>query len=77
MFRYYDGRASRLRYAPAYTWIGVGGAAVALSGVLAFLLGWILSHVPDNYFISPATLTGIICDLFAMGCGLVIIIAIQ
>ena len=73
MFRYYDGRASRLRYAPAYTWIGVGGAAVALSGVLAFLLGWILSHVPDNYFISPATLTGIICDLFAMGCGLVII----
>lgn len=71
MLTYYNSKASRLRYAAPYTLTGVGGAALALLGLLLLLIAWTVSLVPDNYFISAAALHNITCDLCGMGCGLV------
>ena len=65
--RYYNSKASRLRYAAPQTLVGVGGAASAVLGLLLFLTGWVVSLVPANYFIRPATLAGIVRNLFEMG----------
>ena len=69
--RYYNSKASRLRYAAPHTLVGVGGAASAVLGLLLFLTGWVVSLVPANYFIRPATLAGIVRNLFEMGASLV------
>lgn len=71
MNTYYNSKASRLRYAAPYTLTGVGGTALALLGLLLFVFGWGVSLVPANYFVSPAALHDIVCDLCGMGCGLV------
>lgn len=71
MMRYYNGKASRLRFAAPHTLIGVGGAASALLGLLLFVFGWILYQVPVNHFISSATLDRISCELFETGGGLI------
>lgn len=70
MYTYYNSNASRIRYAAPYTLTGVGGAALALLGLLLLLIAWTVSLVPDNYFISAAALHNIICDLCGMGFGL-------
>ena len=71
--RYYNSKASRLRYAAPHTLVGVGGAASAVLGLLLFLTGWVVSLVPANYFIRPATLAGIVRNLFEMGASLVFV----
>lgn len=70
MNTYYNSKASRLRYAAPYALTGVGGAALALLGLLLLLIAWTVSLVPDNYFISAAALHNITCDLCGMGFGL-------
>ena len=71
MCSYYNSKASRLRYAAPYTLTGVGGAALAMLGLLLFLMGWVVSLVPANYFIRPETLGIIAYQLFDLGCGLI------
>lgn len=71
MNTYYNSKASRLRYAAPHTLLGVGGVASVMLGLLLFILGWVVSLVPANYFISPATLGGIAGELFAAGMGFV------
>lgn len=71
MCSYYNSKASRLRYAAPHTLVGVGGAASVLLGLLLFLMGWVVSLVPANYFIRPATLGVISYELFDLGCGLI------
>ena len=41
-------------------------------GLLLFVCGWVASMVPANYFISPATLNSLACNLFETGCGLIV-----
>lgn len=69
--RYYNGKASRLRFAAPHTLVGVGGAASALLGLFLFVAGWVASLVPANYFVDPATLNGISCELFEVGSCLI------
>lgn len=70
---YYSSTASRLRFAAPHTLVGVGGAALALLGLLVSVFGWIVSLVPDNYFISPATLGSIRYNLTMLGASLLVV----
>lgn len=65
--RYYNSKASRLRFAAPHTLVGVGGAASVMLGLLLFVFGWILYQVPVNHFISSATLGRISYELFEVG----------
>ena len=72
MYTYYNSKASRLRFAAPHALVGVGGVASAMLGLLLFVCGWVASMVPANYFISPATLDSISCELFEAGMGFVV-----
>lgn len=71
MLTYYNGRASRLRFAAPHTLLGVGGVASVLLGLLLFVAGWVALQVPTNYFISPAALGGFACSLVEAGSCLI------
>lgn len=73
MNTYYNSKASRLRYAAPHTLIAVGGAALALLWLLVSVLSWVVSLVPANYFVSPATLGGIRYNLTMLGASLLVI----
>lgn len=73
MNTYYNSKASRLRFAAPHTLIAVGGAALALLGLLMSVFGWIVSLVPDNYFIGPATLGSIRYNLSMLGVSLLVV----
>lgn len=70
MLTYYNSKASRLRYAAPHTLIGVGGAALALLGLLLLLFAWVVSFTPANSIISPAVLSHIIYELTMLGASL-------
>lgn len=63
----YRSAAPCLRFASAYALIGMGGGASAILGLFLFVLGWVVLRVPANYFISPAILGGLACNLFELG----------
>lgn len=71
MLTYYNSKATRLRYAAPHTLLGVGGVASALLGLLLFVFGWVVFQIPANYFISPAVLTGLACNLVEAGSCLI------
>lgn len=71
MLTYYNSKATRLRYAAPHTLTGVGGVASVLLGLLLFILGWVVLQVPVNYFVSPAVLTGLACNLVEAGSCLI------
>lgn len=73
MNTYYNSKASRLRFAAPHTLIAVGGAALALLGLLMFIFGRIVSMVPNNYFISAAALGGIRYNLTMLGASLLVV----
>lgn len=54
--RYYDSKASRLRYAAPYTKFCVGGGALLLVSLLLFLFRRIVLAVPANVFVSDFVL---------------------
>lgn len=71
MLTYYNSKATRLRYAAPHTLLGVGGVASVLLGLLLFVFGWVVFQIPANYFISPAVLTGLACNLVEAGSCLI------
>lgn len=71
MLTYYNSKATRLRYAAPHTLLGVGGVASVLLGLLLFVAGWVVFQIPTNYFISPAALNGLACDLVEAGSCLI------
>lgn len=73
MNTYYNSKASRLRFAAPHTLIAVGGAALALLGLLMSVFAWVVSLVPSNYFISHVTLGGIRYNLTMLGVSLLVV----
>lgn len=67
MFRYYNSKAGRLRFAAPYTLVGVGGGVLALLGLLLFISSWIVLQVPENHFISHAAVQSLSGDLVLAG----------
>lgn len=72
MLRYYNSKAGRLWFIAHHTFIGVVGAALALLGLLTFFCAWVTLHVPDNYFISSATLDYAFCEMLAAGASFIV-----
>lgn len=69
---YYNSKAGRLWFIAHHTFIGVVGVALALFGLLSFFCAWVTLHIPDNYFISSATLNYAFCEMLAAGASFIV-----